>query len=67
MSDDHIRAPKSVVWVSLLLELFLICREPGCGSTVDRSNIKTSFQGASFSVSTVCNSNHSFKVRRLIF
>lgn len=61
--QDPIRSPKVIVWVCLLLDLFLVCREPMCGDSVDRANIQTSFRGAALTVSATCNSGHTKQVR----
>lgn len=53
-----------MVWLVLLLDLFLICREPRCGDYVDRANIKTSFKGAALTITSTCNSNHTTQVYR---
>ena len=52
-----------MVWLVLLLDLFLICREPRCGDYVDRANIKTSFKGAALTITSTCNSNHTTQVQ----
>ena len=61
-SQDPIKTPKVIVWLLLLLDLFLVCRQAKCGDTVDRANIKTSFKGAALTVTATCNSNHTTQV-----
>ena len=59
---DPISAWKLIVWISCLMQLFTVCREPGCGALVDKNNIKTRMKGAFLSVDATCNSGHSSKV-----
>ena len=50
---------KVIVFMSSLLSLFSICREPNCGSYVERENMKVVLNGAMIRVHTLCNNHHS--------
>ena len=40
---DPLQAWKVIVWVFCLMELFSVCRTPGCGQIVDENYIKKNF------------------------
>ena len=58
-SDSPLDAPKVIVFMSSLLSLLSVCKEPGCGSCVDRENMKVVTKGAMVRVHMLCNNNHS--------
>ena len=58
-SDSYIDSPKVIVFMSSLLSLLSVCREPDCGSAVDRDNMKIICSGAMVRVHMVCNKSHS--------
>ena len=60
--EGHIESSKLLVFLSLLLVLFQVCREPGCGNTVDRKNIVCSRKGACMTITATCDSHHVTKV-----
>ena len=60
--QDSSGSPKVIVYISLLLELFVICRVEGCGAAIDPGNLDTFTKGACLVVSGTCNNSHSFKV-----
>jgi hypothetical protein len=47
-----------IVFFSSLMSLLSICREPNCGSLVERDNMKVVRNGAMVSVRSVCNNHH---------
>ena len=53
------RAPKAIVFLSCLLQLFTRCQVPGCSSTVDPANIDVQEHGAVIVVKYVCNEHHT--------
>ena len=50
----------------MLIALFRVCREGGCGASVDLGNIKLSWKGGCLNVVATCNSNHVTKVDFLL-
>ena len=54
----HIEARKAIVFIDSLLLLFTVCREPGCSSAIDPSNVKVVETGATVSVKYTCNGHH---------
>ena len=63
--EDYIGCKKLFVFLPLLLELFKVCREPGCGDNVDVANIVCSRKGACMTITATCDSNHVTKVQYL--
>ena len=59
---DPIKSTKLIVFWSMLLPLFTICRNNGCGAHVDNSNISLQLKGACAIVTSTCNNNHTTKV-----
>ena len=57
--DSPLDAPKVIVFMSSLLVLLSICKQPQCGSAVERENMKVVRNGAMIRVHMVCNNNHS--------
>ena len=55
----HIEAPKAVVFISCLLQLFTTCQVQECHSAIDQSNIRIQEVGAAIVVKYECNNNHS--------
>lgn len=55
---SYIETPKAIVFVPALLDAFKICREPNCGSYVEKENMKCKTVGASISIECLCNNNH---------
>ena len=49
---------KVIVYMRLLISLFQVCRMAGCGSLVDRDDIKIVTDGAMITVTCVCVKNH---------
>ena len=50
----------------MLIALFRVCREGGCGACFDLGNIKLSWKGGCLNVVATCNSNHVTKVDFLL-
>ena len=42
----HLKAPKAIVFLSCLLQLFSMCQVPGCGSAIDPANTDVQERGA---------------------
>ena len=61
-TDDPIKCSKLFVFIPLLLVLFDVCRQPGCGNNVDRANIVCSRKGACLTITATCDSHHVTKV-----
>ena len=61
-SDDPIKCPKVIVFLPMLMSLFSICRQGGCGNSVDPGNIHLSYKGACLTVTATCDSSHVTKV-----
>ena len=59
--EDPIKCSKLIVFWSMLLPLFTICRSPGCGAHVDCNNISLRLKGACATVTSTCNNNHITK------
>ena len=59
-SDGYLSSPKVIVFMSSLVSLLSVCREPCCGAVVDKENMKIVHSGAMVRVHTVCNNNHSY-------
>ena len=57
--DSYLGSTKVIVFMSSLLSLLSVCREPNCGSVVDRENMKIVHNGAMIRVHMVCNNNHA--------
>ena len=55
----HLKAPKAIVFLSCLLQLFSMCQVPGCGSAIDPANIDVQEQGAVIVVKYTCNKHHT--------
>ena len=53
-----IEAPKAVVFLSCLMQLFCLCPIPGCGAAIDPANRSTVQHGAGLVVHYTCNNNH---------
>ena len=49
-----------IVETDLLLELFSVCKYPGCGCAVDSENIKVTRVGAALKVKATCNDSHDY-------
>ena len=49
---------KVIVYMRLLISFFQVCRMAGCGSLVDRDDIKIVTDGAMITVTCVCVKNH---------
>ena len=47
-----------IVETDLLLELFSVCKYPGCGCAVDSENIQVTRIGAALRVKATCNDSH---------
>ena len=47
------------MFIDSLLLLFTVCREPGCFSAIDSSNVKDVETGATVSVKYTCNGHHT--------
>ena len=60
--ENYIECSKFFVFLPLLLELFHVCREPGCGDSVDPANIVCTRKGACVTITATCDSNHVTKV-----
>ena len=60
--EDYIDCSKLFVFLPLLLELFRVCRKPGCGGSVDQANIVCTRKGACMTITATCDSNHVTKV-----
>ena len=60
--ENYIDCSKLFVFLPLLLELFHVCREPGCGDSVDPANIVCTRKGACVTITGTCDSNHVTKV-----
>ena len=60
--ENYIDCSKLFVFLPLLLELFHVCREPGCGDSVDPANIECTRKGACVTITATCDSNHVTKV-----
>ena len=58
---DPLQAWKVIVWVFCLMELFSVCRTPGCGQIVDENYIKKTFKGGALNVTATCNAGHTYK------
>ena len=56
---DSVNAPKVIVSMPHLLDLLCVCREPNCGSSVSKENMKVVSNGSMLRVYTLCNNNHS--------
>ena len=59
MGDSYLDSPKVIVFMSSLMSLLSVCREPNCGAVVDKDNMKIVHSGAMVRVHTLCNKNHS--------
>ena len=59
---DPIKSCKLLVFWCMLLPLFTICRNHGCGAHVDSNNISLQLKGACAIVTSTCNNNHTTKV-----
>ena len=59
-ASEPISAEKAIVFLPSLLELFEVCRLPGCGGYCDPDNRKITYSGAMVSVTVTCNSGHHF-------
>ena len=55
----HLQAPKAIVFISSLLQLFSTCQVYGCQSAVDPANIEVRDIGAVIVIKYTCNENHS--------
>ena len=55
----HIESKKAVVYIDHLLNLFDFCREDGCFSAIDPSNVKVIETGSAVSVKWTCNNHHT--------
>ena len=55
---QYIDAKKAIIFLPSLLQLFSVCRVPGCGSAVDQDDINIKTNGAMVSVACLCNSGH---------
>ena len=59
---DPVKSTKLIVFWCMLLPLFTICRNHGCGAHVDSNNISLQLKGACAIVTATCNNNHTTKV-----
>ena len=58
-SGSYLDSSKVIVFMSSLISLLSVCKEPNCGSVVDRENMKIVHNGAMIRVHMVCNNNHA--------
>ena len=61
--DERDDKSKVIAYMSLLLDLFQVCRVAGCGALVDKKDIKYVQDGAMVTVSCTCLKNHDTKWR----
>lgn len=61
--DTDQEKAKVIVYLKLLLDLLKICRVVGCGSMVEREDMKIVTDGALITVTCVCLENHTTKWR----
>ena len=52
-------APKAIVFMSCLMQLFSMCQVSECGSAIDPENIKVVQHGAVVVVRYTCNKHHT--------
>ena len=57
-SGSYLGSSKVIVFMSSLLSLLSVCKEPNCGSVVDRENMKIVHNGAMIRFLKVCNNIH---------
>ena len=57
-SQDNHLPKRIIVETDLLLELFSVCKHPGCGSAIDRDNIQVKTTGAAVGINATCNNSH---------
>ena len=50
-----------IVDKDLLLMLFSTCQIPGCGSLVDKDDLKIKVEGAAVSIEATCVKSHEYK------
>ena len=57
--SKHLDAPKAIVFMSCLLQLFSMCQVSGCASAIDPENIDVLQHGAVVVIRYTCNMHHS--------
>ena len=50
-----------IVEKDLLINLFKVCKTPGCGSVIDRDDIQVTTKGAAVSIRAICSKSHEHK------
>ena len=58
-SGSYLGSSKVIVFMSSLLSLLSVCKEPNCGSVVDKENMKIVHNGTMIRVHMVCNNSHA--------
>ena len=60
-AEDPIKCPKVIVFLPMLLSLFSVCRQGGCGASVAPGNIHLGYKGGCLNVTATCDSHHQTK------